>query len=134
MSGRALTPEQKRAVVERIFRAWLAAPSLRLGQLLANAWAPSLSGDLFYAEDGPLADAAEALVGGPPTHDLTPAEVGRARVLAAHQAWTSSSEPGDGLMRDAGAALWRALLVTNAGALTDDGRALLDRARKAGVL
>ena len=81
-----------------------------------------------------LAKHGLALAGEGPPHDLTPAEVGRARVLAAYQAWTSSSEPGDALMRDVGAVLWRAQLISTAGGLTADGSALLDRARKAGVL
>ena len=34
---RAHSPEQKRAVVERLYEAWLREPELRLGQLLFNA-------------------------------------------------------------------------------------------------
>ena len=36
-AGRALTPEQKRAAVERIFAAWQAKSDLRLGQLIYHA-------------------------------------------------------------------------------------------------
>lgn len=55
MDGRAVTAEEKRAIVERILRAWQANPHLRLGQLIANAMAvrgvDARSRDLFYVED-----------------------------------------------------------------------------------
>jgi hypothetical protein len=51
--GRAATPEQKRAIVERLLALWLEKPALRLGQLLDNAHAGPL---LYYIED-------EALIG-----------------------------------------------------------------------
>ena len=57
--GRAATPEQKRAVIERLYAAWLATQHLRLGQMIACA---VRGGDPFYVEDEALADACEALV------------------------------------------------------------------------
>jgi hypothetical protein len=36
VKSRAITPEQKRAVVERLLAAWLKVPSQRLGQMLSN--------------------------------------------------------------------------------------------------
>lgn len=62
MNGRAETPEQKRAVIERILAAWLRAPELRFGQLLVNANNASTSASavaMFYAEDEALCEAAE---------------------------------------------------------------------------
>jgi hypothetical protein len=50
---RAATPEQKRAVIDRLFALWLEQPAQRLGQLLDNAHAGPL---LYYIED-------EALIG-----------------------------------------------------------------------
>ncbi len=50
MKGRALTPTQKREVIEDILAAWLMLPELRLGQLLhAVEEVP-----LFYIEDETL--------------------------------------------------------------------------------
>lgn len=59
MNGRAQTPEQKRAVLDRLHAAWLKAPEQRLGQLLENAMrhGPPV---LFYREDDALAAAVEA--------------------------------------------------------------------------
>jgi hypothetical protein len=54
---RAVTPEQKRAVVERLYAAWLKVPNLRLGQLIANAVD---GGEIFYVPDGGLADDVES--------------------------------------------------------------------------
>lgn len=48
-NGRALTPSQKREVVERILSAWERVPDLRLGQLIEQA--VRARGDLFYVED-----------------------------------------------------------------------------------
>lgn len=53
---RAVTPEQKRAVIERILAGWLRAPSLRLGQFLMTA---TSGAPLYYTEDEALAQAAE---------------------------------------------------------------------------
>lgn len=54
--GRAHTPEQKRAIVERLYAQWLHMPDLRLGQLLALADAGQL---LFYVEDEALLELIE---------------------------------------------------------------------------
>jgi len=60
MKGRALTDQQKRAVVERLLAAWRVVPKLRLGQLLINS--EGLGRDLFYIEDETLAELVEAFV------------------------------------------------------------------------
>lgn len=60
--GRAVTPNQKRAAIERIYAAWLKAPEQRLGQLLGNACRGGMRPTLFYREDEPLADAVEQMV------------------------------------------------------------------------
>lgn len=57
--NRALTPEQKREVVERLLRAWLERPSERLGQLIVNALPTCCSNDPFYVEDFELIEALE---------------------------------------------------------------------------
>lgn len=56
-NGRALTPEQKREMVEQILRAWERVPDLRLGQLIDQAVRGR--GDLFYVEDHVLVLACE---------------------------------------------------------------------------
>ena len=53
---RAQTPGEKRAVIERLYAAWLAAPDLRLGQLI-DLGAEKAS--LFYIEDQPFAEHME---------------------------------------------------------------------------
>jgi hypothetical protein len=53
MTGRAETPEQKRAIVERLLAAWLAKPTLRLGQMIDNAGFRAATA-LFYVEDEAL--------------------------------------------------------------------------------
>jgi uncharacterized protein YihD (DUF1040 family) len=58
MTGRSLTPEQKRAVIERILHAWEQAPELRLGQFLVSA-ADQAGRDAFYVEDEAMADMCE---------------------------------------------------------------------------
>lgn len=67
--GRALTPEQKRAVVERLYAAWLASPSQRLGQLTVNTMqmvvpegGKELVSRLFYIEDETLIEKIEGFV------------------------------------------------------------------------
>ena len=60
--NRALTPDQKREVVERLLRAWLKAPTERLGQLIVNALPHKLQGDPFYVEDFDLVEAIELKV------------------------------------------------------------------------
>ena len=60
MKNRAATPEQKRAVVERILRVWQAQPHLRLGQLLVNlAPGNQPNSPLYYVEDEDLVQFLE---------------------------------------------------------------------------
>lgn len=59
MNGRAITPEQKRAVVERLLAAWLVVPEQRLGQLICNGQSASHVVDVFYVEDEQLIRACE---------------------------------------------------------------------------
>lgn len=61
---RAVTPEQKRAVVERILKMWELVPGLRLGQLLVNAhsWRRPGHNDIFHDEDLDLAESVESIV------------------------------------------------------------------------
>ena len=54
--GRASTPEQKRAVIERLYASWVEVPEQRFGQLLSNALLRSSS---FSIEDRALAKAVE---------------------------------------------------------------------------
>ena len=61
---RAWTPGEKRVIVERLYAAWLAAPALRLGQLLMcalNKYGTSGNPgiDIFYVEDSTLATDLE---------------------------------------------------------------------------
>lgn len=53
--GRAETPKQKKALLDRLYRAWLLRPDERLGQLIVN----SVGRDPFYREDEDLIAAAE---------------------------------------------------------------------------
>lgn len=46
LPGRALTPEQKRAVIERVLARWERTPQLRLGQLVSN----TIARETGYAE------------------------------------------------------------------------------------
>jgi hypothetical protein len=57
---RAHTPEEKRAIVERLLAVWLTVPDLRFGQMLTNAMRDC---SLFYVEDEVLASTVE-LFGG----------------------------------------------------------------------
>ncbi len=67
---RAETPEQKRAIVERILAVWEKNPELRLGQLILV----NMNGlddehaarKLFYVEDEALAERLELLKGWEP--------------------------------------------------------------------
>jgi hypothetical protein len=54
---RARTPEQKRAMLDRVFNAWLARPEERLLQLLLNAVSLHSICPPFYAEDAELLEA-----------------------------------------------------------------------------
>jgi hypothetical protein len=49
--GRAYSPEQKRAVIERLYAAWLKVPTLRLGQFIHGA---THGRDIFSVEDEAL--------------------------------------------------------------------------------
>lgn len=67
MNDRAITPEQKRVVVERLLAVWEKAPALRLGQLMECARAKRkshhhISDDFFYVEDEELAAILERFV------------------------------------------------------------------------
>lgn len=52
LKHRALTDEQKREVIERLYQIWLHHPELRLGQLLSI-------GDIYYIEDFDLVNRLE---------------------------------------------------------------------------
>ena len=52
---RAITPEQKEEIINRLKVLWLNNPKLRLGQLILNA----SEADLYYAEDRHLIDILE---------------------------------------------------------------------------
>ncbi len=62
MGKRAVTPEEKKAVIDRLHRAWLANPQLRLGQLIAN-YAPGVhpNTELYYAEDDAFIQGIEQM-------------------------------------------------------------------------
>lgn len=52
LDRRALTPEQKKQVMDEVLIAWLQKPELRLGQLLENALSKHETQlSLFYVED-----------------------------------------------------------------------------------
>jgi hypothetical protein len=90
MKDRAETPEQKRAVVERVLRGWLARPYLRLGQLLVNA---AHNNDLFYLEDEHLAKRVDWPIG---AEQLAPTETAQcATQLSAGQCCLASGHLGD---------------------------------------
>jgi hypothetical protein len=61
LPGRALTPEQKRAIIERVLVAWEANPQLRLGQLIVNTLGrnPAHPVSLFFVEDEEIAELLE---------------------------------------------------------------------------
>lgn len=61
LPGRALTPEQKRAIIERVLVAWEAHPQQRLGQLIVNTLGrnPAHHESLFFVEDEALAELLE---------------------------------------------------------------------------
>lgn len=61
-SGRARTPEQKRAVIERLYALWLTSPHQRLGQLLVNAAHEGPPTPLFNVEDDALVELIETFV------------------------------------------------------------------------
>lgn len=59
------TPEQQRAIVDRLLAAWLRMPNLRFGQLVSAA-ADRAEHDAFYIRDEALCEAVEALAPPPP--------------------------------------------------------------------
>jgi hypothetical protein len=58
MTGRAITDEQKRAILDRVYAVWCKCHTQRLGQLLENATRgrPPV---LFYREDEELVTCLE---------------------------------------------------------------------------
>ncbi len=65
MKGRALTPELKAQVLQRIQAAWNEVPHLRLSQFLHSATVLQNPGrDIFYVEDEELCEELEAYVFG----------------------------------------------------------------------
>ena len=71
------------------------------------------------------------------THDLTPSEVALSKVLAAWVEWwvaAPSCGPDGDCMSDVGLSLIKRGMVNRNGTTSPAGAALLDRARKAGVL
>ncbi len=66
MTHRAVTPAQKRAIVERILTVWEKTPELRLGQLIVNVMNglddEHTTRKLFYVEDEALAERLELLM------------------------------------------------------------------------
>lgn len=143
--GRAVTYDAKRAVLSRLLRAWDAAPALRLGQLLLAACERvKPPAPLFAVEDERLADMVEAMAVVPEGAPLTPSEVALAKVLAALDSYPEPARLADGRVagytREIGA-MWAVACAVgedrwdrSSWSLTDEGRALLERARKAGVL
>ena len=65
------TPEQQRAIVDRLLAAWLRMPALRFGQLVTAA-VDRAEHDPFYLRDEALCEAVEALA----NRDPLPAETG----------------------------------------------------------
>lgn len=60
MKDRAITPEQKKEVLDSILKVWLNNPDLRLGQLIRNSKDKYSSMKLFYIEDYELMKMIEA--------------------------------------------------------------------------
>jgi hypothetical protein len=60
--GRAVTDEQKRAVVERLLAAWMRMPHLRLGQFVC-ACSARTNADPFFIEDETLVTQAVEFAG-----------------------------------------------------------------------
>jgi hypothetical protein len=66
--GRAITHEEKKAIVQRLLMMWTASPNQRLGQFIFNAMCMSgtsrtpsetFATDMFYIEDSRLAEIFE---------------------------------------------------------------------------
>lgn len=63
MKDRAITEEQKKEVLEKIFQFWIKYPEMRLGQLIENARLYIDEGkDLFYIEDYALIEILDQFV------------------------------------------------------------------------
>ena len=62
---RAVTPEIKKAITDRLLAAWLKQPELRLGQLLHCA----IEADTFYIEDYEIIKQIESFVRNNPVND-----------------------------------------------------------------
>lgn len=72
-----------------------------------------------------------------PEHDLTPSEVALSKVLAAWVEWWAAAPscgPDGDCMSDVGLSLIKRGVVNRNGTTSPTGAALLDRARRAGVL
>lgn len=54
---RAWSPEQKREILDALYKCWLMQPELRLGQLLLNA----AESNLYYIEDYDLIEGLNSL-------------------------------------------------------------------------
>lgn len=67
LDRRALTPEQKKQVLDDILEQWLKKPELRLCQMISNALPRSqdVGGpvDIFYVEDLDLVEHLKAVYG-----------------------------------------------------------------------
>lgn len=48
MNKRAITPEDKKIIIDRLYACWLKIPDERLGQLIWNSYGRH---DFFYVED-----------------------------------------------------------------------------------
>jgi hypothetical protein len=71
---RAATPEEKQAILVRLYEAWVKKPHMRLGQLLVNALRPEEgygTTAIFYVEDGSLLDKVERTLDAPPLEGPT---------------------------------------------------------------
>ena len=55
--GRAVTDEQKRLILDRLYIAWCNMPALRLGQLIKNVFGDK---DFFYVEDDDFIEEVES--------------------------------------------------------------------------
>jgi len=82
-----------------------------------------------------------AVLGWPNTHDLTPSEVALAKIVAAWEEWPGWEGNGDDIDEIANAVAHIGEVLAGCGLATttefdrtEKSRALLDRARKAGVL
>jgi hypothetical protein len=60
IKGRAETPAEKKAIIQRLLSVWISQPNLRLGQLLIASI--PLDRDLFYMEDDELIIHIEKMI------------------------------------------------------------------------